>query len=193
MELHVVDGKSVMDSRDIANLTGKRHSDVLRDIKEMLYIITPERNFASGYFDKNGQSRPCYRLPYRETMILLSGYSTELRTKVIDRWLGLEFMHRKIREDAKLIRNNFTQLLKTHGYAKPHEYIQTTIQMKKALGITAKKENMTSIELKKIKASEALADLIIDEQSGYYEVNPICVESCKFVIEQKNKRKVVSK
>jgi len=157
----------------------------------MIYILRPERNFASGYFDKNNQSRPCYTLPYRETMILLSGYSTELRAKVIDRWLELERRYQAVRKESKQIRHNFTDVLRNHGYSKPHEFIQTTIQMKKELGITAKKNNMTEIELKKIKASEYLADILIDTQSGYYEINPICIQSSKVIIQATKKRKAV--
>lgn len=34
-------------------------------------------------------------------------------------------------------------------------------------------------------ASEALADLLIEDQIGYQEVNPVCVNSCQIVIENK--------
>lgn len=47
--------------------------------------------FASSYRnEQNNQEYRCYRLPYRETMILVSGYSVALRARVIDRWLELE-------------------------------------------------------------------------------------------------------
>jgi phage antirepressor YoqD-like protein len=80
-----------MDSRDIAELTGKNHGDVGRDIRNMLEKLeADESRFASVYKGGNGENRRCYKLPYRETMILVSGYSVELRAKVIDRWMELE-------------------------------------------------------------------------------------------------------
>lgn len=185
MYLLVVDGKRVMDSRDIAVLTKKQHSHVLRDIRDMQDKIKDASVFGGIYLDKYGKERPLFKLPYRETMILLSGYSTELRAKVIDRWILLEKKQKTLREETKKTRNQFTDMLKEHGYNKPGHYIQTTIQMKNTLGITAKKDNMNELELKKIRAAEAMADLLIDDESGYHEVNPVCVNSCQIVIENK--------
>lgn len=82
---------STIDSREIANISGKRHADVCRDIVTMLESLQlPERNFASGYLDAQNQRRKCFLLPKRESLILASGYSVDLRAKIIDRWMELE-------------------------------------------------------------------------------------------------------
>jgi phage antirepressor YoqD-like protein/phage regulator Rha-like protein len=110
MNLQTLDHSMTMDSRDIAEITDKDHYNVLADIRLMLSrivnsedksydISSPEISgkletldlpFRSEYKDANGRSRPCFKLPYRETMILVSGYSVELRAKVVDRWMELE-------------------------------------------------------------------------------------------------------
>ncbi len=68
-----------MDSREIAVLTGKRHSTVLYDIEVQLGKLGGEQEFRSTYLDASNRMSKCYLLPYRETMILVSGYSVELR------------------------------------------------------------------------------------------------------------------
>lgn len=190
MYLLVVDGKRVMDSRDIATLTKKQHSHVLRDIREMQEKVKDASIFGGIYLDRYGKERPLFKLPYRETMILLTGYSSELRAKVIDRWIELEKKQISIREESKKTRNQFTEMLKEHGYTKQGHYIQTTVQMKTTLGITAKKDSMNELELKKIRAAEAMADLLIDDEKGYHEVNPVCINSCRIVIENKAKKEI---
>ena len=187
MYLLIVNGKKVMDSRDIASLTKKRHAHVLRDIREMQDKMKDATIFGGIYLDRYGREKPLFKLPYRETMILLSGYSVELRANVIDRWIQLEKRHKSIREESKKTRNQFTDMLKEHGYSERGHFIQTTIQMKNKLGITAKKDSMTELELKKIRAAEAMADLLIDDENGYREVNPVCVNSCQIVIENKER------
>lgn len=80
-----------MDSREIAELTGKSHSHVLRDISAMLSDLgVPRSTFGSGYQDAQNQTRPCFKLPKRECLILIGGYSTALRARVVDRWIELE-------------------------------------------------------------------------------------------------------
>ena len=187
MYLLVVNGKKVMDSRDIASLTKKRHDHVLRDIRDMQDKMKDATIFGGIYLDRYGREKLLFKLPYRETIILLSGYSIELRAKVIDRWIQLEKRHKSIREESKKTRNQFTDMLKEHGYSERGHFIQTTIQMKNKLGITAKKDSMTELELKKIRAAEAMADLLIDDENGYREVNPVCVNSCQIVIENKER------
>jgi phage regulator Rha-like protein len=78
-----------MSSLEIAGLTGKRHDNIIRDVRKMsselgLSLIFEEKSSGSG--------RPLtvVNLPKRETLILVSGYSTDLRARIIDRWMELE-------------------------------------------------------------------------------------------------------
>ncbi|MCL6230213.1 Rha family transcriptional regulator [Bartonella sp. G70] len=83
-----------MTSLEIAKLCGKQHAHIMRDIKKMLEELNGSKfglvDFSGSYLDKKGESRPCYNLPKRECLILVSGYSTVLRSKIIDRWIELE-------------------------------------------------------------------------------------------------------
>lgn len=106
-ELMNIDSVKTMDSREIAELTGKRHGNVIADIEVQLSKLDGgELRFQSSY--SSGQNKPCkcYKLPYRETMILISGYSVELRAKVIDRWMELE------RKEAKRVPSSFAEALR---------------------------------------------------------------------------------
>lgn len=83
-----------MDSREIAERTGKNHADVCRDVRKVLEELEEdESKFASVYKGGNGEDRRCYRLPKRECLILASGYSIRLRVAIIDRWAELEAAH----------------------------------------------------------------------------------------------------
>lgn len=82
---------SKMDSREIAERTGKRHDNVCRDILVMLDELGFDHlSFEGVYLGGNGEQRRCYLLPKRECLILASGYSVALRAKIIDRWAELE-------------------------------------------------------------------------------------------------------
>ena len=83
-----------MSTLEIAELTGKRHDNVMRDAKAMLAELYGDGgilNFEDTHRNtQNGQSYPIYRLPKRESLILVSGYSVEMRARIIDRWMELE-------------------------------------------------------------------------------------------------------
>jgi anti-repressor protein len=80
-----------MSSLEIAELTGKEHRNVMRDIRAMLDDLEiTQLSFERSYRDSTGRALPCFELPKRETLILVSGYSVALRARIIDRWAELE-------------------------------------------------------------------------------------------------------
>lgn len=85
-------GSSInISSVEIAELCGKRHDNVMSDIRtmlEQLKIQSPE--FSGDYTDSKGRTYPCFFLPKREALILVSGYRIDLRAKIIDRLDELE-------------------------------------------------------------------------------------------------------
>ncbi|TXM69096.1 Rha family transcriptional regulator [Methylobacterium sp. WL120] len=86
-----------MSSLEIAERTGKEHAHVMRDIRSTLRALKllnkaseVASSFAGYYVASNGKRNPCFNLPKRECLILVSGYSVELRAAIIDRWAELE-------------------------------------------------------------------------------------------------------
>lgn len=91
-------GGLTMSSLEIAAYTGKAHRHVLRDIRKMLAELNEpnfgrvgrEAIFDSTYLDAKGEKRECFNLPKRELLILVSGYSVQMRAAIIDRVAELE-------------------------------------------------------------------------------------------------------
>ena len=81
-----------MSSREIAELTGKLHAHVMRDIKTLIEQgAVGQSNFGlAEYKDAQGKPRPMYLLDFDATMTLVTGYNAVLRAKVIKRWRELE-------------------------------------------------------------------------------------------------------
>ena len=63
----------------------------MRDIRRMLEDLGEDPlSFERVYHGGNGEARPCFNLPKRESVILVSGYDVRLRARIIDRWQELE-------------------------------------------------------------------------------------------------------
>lgn len=82
-EAHKVQG---MTSLQIAEVTGKMHKHVLRDIRNLLDSGVNETNFGLvEYKDKKGEVRPMYELTPKGCLILASGYDPILREKIVNK------------------------------------------------------------------------------------------------------------
>lgn len=80
-----------MSSREIAELTGKAHKEVTRDIENILEQAEIDvRRFARTYKDSMNRNQKEYQLPKRECDLVVSGYSVKYRLAIIDRWQELE-------------------------------------------------------------------------------------------------------
>lgn len=73
-----------MSSLEIAELTSKQHSNVMRDIRNLLEQGVSQINFElAEYSDNQGKPRPCFNLTKKDCLILASGYDAVLREKSI--------------------------------------------------------------------------------------------------------------
>lgn len=82
-------------SVELAELCGKKHKNVLADIRRMepSYIEV----FGNGlrfelieYTDKKGEKRPCYSLTKSQSLFVVSSYSAVIRARIQRRWEELE-------------------------------------------------------------------------------------------------------
>lgn len=146
-QLSVSDTKT-MSSREIAKLTGKEHRNVMADIRTMLDSINIQSaEFLADYKDSKGRTYPCFNLPKRETLILISGYNAQLRAKIIDRWMELEqkeLQNQKSlisRSEARLEYRPMTDAIKeAHDEIKPYHFSNEEDLINRiVLGMTASK------------------------------------------------------
>ncbi len=79
-----------MSSREIAELTGSTHDNVLKTIRAYVAKGVVSSNDTPHVHPQNGQVYREFLLSQRDTLVVISGYSVELRHGIIDRWQELE-------------------------------------------------------------------------------------------------------
>ncbi len=103
--------KRTMTSLQIAEITGKTHSNVMRDIRNILEQLEEKHKFNFELMFKitklgNNAERkdPYYLLTKKDCLLLASGYDANLRAKIINRWEELEENKRELsRKDLALM------------------------------------------------------------------------------------------
>lgn len=109
-----------IDSREVAEMVGKEHKDLLRDLRR--YIdqfnqrnLAPVDFFQEGtYRDDKGQARPCYQITQKGCEFIahkLTGIKgTEFTAKYINRFHEMEEQIRKPRTTMELLEMEFAAL-----------------------------------------------------------------------------------
>ena len=83
--------QKTMSSREIAELTGKEHRHVRRDIQIMCeQLKIDESRFGHTYVDSMNRNQYEYLLDQETSLCLVAGYSAPLRMAIIKRWKELE-------------------------------------------------------------------------------------------------------
>lgn len=79
-----------MSSREIAEYVGTSHDSVLKTVRQLAERGVVSANETPYIHPQNRQTYPEFQLSYRDTMVVVSGYSVEVRARIIDRWQELE-------------------------------------------------------------------------------------------------------
>lgn len=85
--------KETITSVEVAELSNKRHTDLLRSVRSMekSWAKVNGRSFALvDYEDKKGEKRPMYLLTKIECLYIATKFNDEARAKLILRWDQLE-------------------------------------------------------------------------------------------------------
>lgn len=89
MELSTT-AKPTMSSREIAELTGKEHKNVLRVIRDLVSGGILAAQIEPLKFEYRGQLFDYYELSKRDSLVLVARLSPEFTAAVVDRWQELE-------------------------------------------------------------------------------------------------------
>lgn len=81
-----------MGSREIAELCGKQHHHVCRDVEVLNKTLSKLGlcPIEKSHYKKGGRSYTEYHLTKEQTLDLVTGYNVEMRIKINRRWLALE-------------------------------------------------------------------------------------------------------
>lgn len=100
-----------MSTREIAELTDKEHFNVLADVRKMLADLgIAALSFQGRYIDSTGRSLPLFNLPQDLAITLVSGYSVQMRHRVVKRWQELEAIAAPAPAPAELSRMDILKL-----------------------------------------------------------------------------------
>ncbi|MCG8213593.1 phage regulatory protein/antirepressor Ant [Tenacibaculum finnmarkense genomovar finnmarkense] len=101
-----------MTSKEIAEMTGKSHANLLKEIRKMedTWVLLGQVRFdLTSYTDKSNRQSKMYNLTKTESLYIATKFNDTARAKVILRWQELEL---KEQEQPKLP-TNFVEALKS--------------------------------------------------------------------------------
>ena len=170
--------KETITSLEVAELTGKRHDHVMRDIKRLISQGVGVPSFGeSSYKDGQNRKQPMYKINKEGALILASGYNPKIRELIIKRWLELE-SHFTARFIGKRTRVNVTEAIQESGLnEKMHGFGYSTITklIYKKADIEYKKcdnfrDTLTVEQIERVEKYEKIAEAFIELGYSYDEL-----------------------
>jgi len=164
----------LISSREIAEITNKRHDNIIRDIESQLK--NDALKFEGNYLDNLNRNKKQYLLPKNIALGIVSGYSFELRMKIINRLEELENknktfqvpqnFHEALLLAANLEEQNQTLLLENK---KQSQFITNVVHSHNTYTATqiAKDFNISAKLLNKI----LIESSVIYKNNGTYVLN----------------------
>jgi Rha family phage regulatory protein len=144
-ELILNEQRQTISSVEIAELIGKMHKHVLRDIRNLLEQGVNETNFGLvEYKDKKGETRPMYELTPKGCLILASGYDPVLREKIVNK---LEEYQMKERSNMIALPNFTDPAEAAMAWAKEYREKKVLAIEKQALQIENKRLETENIQM----------------------------------------------
>ena len=92
-------------SLEIAELTGKQHKNLMRDIRKMEIAwekVNGLKFELVEYRDQKGELRPCYQLNKTECLYIATKFNDEQRAKLVLRWQELELQEQERKQQLAL-------------------------------------------------------------------------------------------
>lgn len=191
MSTAIVPAALSMSSREIAELTGKPHNDVLKKIRKQLKELgIDEGKFSSVYLDAKNEARTEYQLDHLQTMNLITGYNVVLRSKVNERWMALEEAAKEYRwlDTRESLKEAWWEVQdviklyygepKGYDYANEQNMVYNIIfgmsakQLRRRFGLhpdEPAKDGMTEVELESVAALESANSLFMQAGMAYAE------------------------
>lgn len=140
-----------MSSREIAELTGKRHDNVMQVIASLMsaQILTPE--IQESTFKHRGNEYSQWLLNKRDSLVLVARLSPEFMAAIVDRWQELEAKElleverketrQQAKLDAPLMTKSLADMREREGKESPPHIFSNEHNMiyRIVLGFTAKK------------------------------------------------------
>ncbi|GEM_PF-6415130 len=91
--MNLPSNNATMSSKEIAELTGKLHKNVMRDIRNMQPAwqnVTGRKFELSEFKDSTGRKLPMFKLTQKECLFIATKFNDEARAKLVLRWYQLE-------------------------------------------------------------------------------------------------------
>ncbi len=140
-----------MSSREIAEVTGKRHDNIMRAIRELndAQLLTPQSEELE--FNHRGNKYKYWSLSKRDSYVVVARVSPQFTAALVDRWQLLEEkqLHseiaEKVRQEARLEYRPMTDAIKSERESagkeiKPYHFSNEADLINRiALGMTAAK------------------------------------------------------